>query len=74
MVRKRSFLTVLFFLTEEFEDGATQILEPRARHTVEPSTGSVLLVEHALLHEGATVTFGRKYIMRTDVMCRLGAS
>jgi len=35
---------------------------------VVPKTGSVLLFEHELLHEGCEVVDGKKYVIRTDVM------
>lgn len=35
---------------------------------VTPETGSVLLFEHELLHEGSAVTKGTKYTVRVDVL------
>ena len=35
---------------------------------IRPRTGSVLLFEHNLLHEGAILREGRKYAIQTDVM------
>jgi predicted 2-oxoglutarate/Fe(II)-dependent dioxygenase YbiX len=69
---ERSFYTVLFFLNDDFEGGETRF---RVRDgdgvktvVVKPVTGQVLVFRHELLHEGAAVTTGRKYILRTDVM------
>jgi hypothetical protein len=35
---------------------------------VTPETGLGLLFDHYLLHEGAAVTSGRKYVLRSDVI------
>lgn len=67
---ERSFLTVLFFLNDDFEGGETNIIEPRSAASVRPKTGSALFFLHRLLHEGALVTRGRKYILRSDLMYR----
>lgn len=32
------------------------------------NVGSVLIFEHPILHEGSELIFGRKYVIRTDVM------
>jgi predicted 2-oxoglutarate/Fe(II)-dependent dioxygenase YbiX len=37
---------------------------------VQPETGKALVFPHNILHRGAPVADGRKYVMRTDVMCR----
>jgi predicted 2-oxoglutarate/Fe(II)-dependent dioxygenase YbiX len=69
---ERSLYTVLFFLNDGFEGGETRF---RVRDSdgpqtvgVKPITGHALIFRHELLHEGAAVTAGRKYILRTDVM------
>ena len=41
---------------------------------VKPETGKALVFFHYLLHEGTPVTAGRKYVLRTDVMYRVGIS
>ncbi|MEQ1701420.1 MAG: hypothetical protein ABMA25_15030, partial [Ilumatobacteraceae bacterium] len=33
-----------------------------------PKTGMALLFQHRILHEGAVVTSGTKYVLRTDVI------
>jgi hypothetical protein len=37
---------------------------------VQPETGKALVFIHHVLHRGAPVSDGRKYVLRTDVMCR----
>ena len=71
-----SFVTCQLYLNDNFEGGETRFLVPPEKKSslpfpstdVIPKTGSVLLFQHDLLHEGRTVTAGCKYIMRTDVM------
>ncbi|HSQ54620.1 MAG TPA: 2OG-Fe(II) oxygenase [Gemmata sp.] len=36
---------------------------------VKPEEGMALIFPHRILHRGAPVAVGRKYVMRTDVMC-----
>lgn len=48
--------------------GATQNDDPIVR--VQPEAGKALVFTHRVLHRGAPVADGRKYVMRTDVMCR----
>jgi len=50
---------------EEFEGGETNFA---GGISVKPETGMVLVFQHQLLHEGAAVTKGRKYVLRSDVM------
>jgi len=67
--RERSHLTLLLYLNDGFEGGATEldVEEPLA---VRPPPGAALLFAHHLRHQGARVTRGRKYILRSDVMYR----
>ncbi|WP_434345440.1 2OG-Fe(II) oxygenase [Myxococcus virescens] len=69
---ERSLLTFMVYLNECPGGGATNFLS--LGHSVTPRTGSALLFNHHLLHEGATVTQGRKYALRTDPMYRRPAS
>lgn len=62
----RSALTLLLYLNEGFDGGETRFLDWQS--TVTPKTGSVLLFDHAILHEGAGVLAGTKYALRSDVM------
>jgi predicted 2-oxoglutarate/Fe(II)-dependent dioxygenase YbiX len=69
---ERSLYTVLFFLNDSFEGGETRFRvrgDDGAKTVgVKPVTGHTLIFLHDMLHEGAAVTAGRKYILRTDVM------
>jgi predicted 2-oxoglutarate/Fe(II)-dependent dioxygenase YbiX len=64
-----SHLTFMIYLSEEFGGGETIFKSI----SITPRTGMALIFEHGLLHEGAAVTFGRKYVLRSDVMyARIG--
>jgi len=58
----------LIYLNDDFEGGETVFrLGPR----IQPKKGSALLFLHGLRHEGATLTKGTKYVLRTDIMYKL---
>jgi prolyl 4-hydroxylase len=61
-----SELTLLVYLNDDFEGGETRFLA--SDEAVRPRTGAVLLFAHRVLHEGAAVTRGTKYVLRSDVM------
>src|SRR5262249_38333385 len=61
---ERSGLTLMVYLNGEFEGGETRFADA----VIKPVKGMALFFVHQLLHEGAEVTSGRKYVMRTDVM------
>ena len=63
-----SQITLLFYLNEAFEGGETNLLDYEV--VIRPRLGSLLAFEHAMLHEGAPVTAGVKYVLRTDAMYR----
>ncbi len=63
-----SLFSVLYYLNGDFEGGETVIVTNKGVIRVEPEPGLVLMFQHQLLHEGAEVTTGTKYVMRTDVM------
>lgn len=65
-VREASALTFMIYLNEGFEGGDTEFDFPR--HTVQPATGMALVFEHQLYHQGAAVTRGTKYVLRSDIM------
>ena len=48
--------------------GGVQNDDPILR--VQPEAGKALVFPHRILHRGAPVAGGRKYVLRTDVMCR----
>src|SRR5262249_50930092 len=62
--------TMLMYLNGGFAGGETGI-HCRTPLRVVPAKGMALLFRHHLLHEGAPVIKGRKYVLRTDVMYRL---
>jgi predicted 2-oxoglutarate/Fe(II)-dependent dioxygenase YbiX len=77
---ERSQLTFMVYLNDECAGGETVVyltddaLIPEhdgAEIRVKPQTGKALVFYHYLLHEGAPVTAGRKYVLRTDVMYRI---
>jgi prolyl 4-hydroxylase len=63
-----SCVSVLFYLNGDCEGGDTNLLD--LKETVSPKTGRALFFQHRLLHEGAEVHAGIKYVLRTDVMYR----
>lgn len=67
---ERSLVTCQLYLNDGFEGGATRFLDfnDYQGFDVMPKTGSVLLFDHCLNHEGSTLIKGRKYAIRTDVM------
>ena len=65
---ERSLLTLMVYLNDDFEGGATSFLE--LDKDVTPKRGTALLFQHAILHEGCVVTRGVKYALRSDVMYR----
>ena len=66
----RSMLTLLIYLNEVEEGGATSFKKLK----VEPATGKALFFLHRYLHQGDEVIQGRKYVLRTDVMYRAARS
>jgi predicted 2-oxoglutarate/Fe(II)-dependent dioxygenase YbiX len=70
---ERSFLTLMVYLNGSCEGGETNFYGYSNRpplHRVRPEAGKALVFAHRLLHEGAPVLAGRKYVLRTDVMYR----
>ncbi|XP_070199983.1 uncharacterized protein [Littorina saxatilis] len=70
---ERSFFSLQLYLNEGFEGGSTTFLsrhdtERLERVEVVPKTGSVLIFQHDIYHEGSELIKGRKYAMRSDVM------
>ncbi len=66
--REASELTLMVYLNDGFEGGTTRFLLEGV--DVAPRAGMALLFHHHLLHEGAVVTAGVKYALRSDVMYR----
>lgn len=64
----RSLLTLVFYLNEAFEGGATDF--PELERRVLPVKGRALLFQHRILHEAMRVEAGEKLVLRTDVLYR----
>ena len=67
---EQSLLTLMVYLSDDFSGGGTQFDTRRGSLDVSPRAGMALVFEHPLRHQGAPVTEGRKYVLRTDVMYR----
>lgn len=67
--REESRYTFMVYLNDDFEGGYTDFHDFR----VCPEQGMALCFYHPLVHEGALVSRGRKYVLRTDVMYRVAA-
>lgn len=71
---ERSLLSVIFYLNDDFEGGYTEFgdgtAEGESGTRIAPRRGRALVFLHPLLHQGAAVTSGSKYVLRTDVMYR----
>jgi hypothetical protein len=69
---QKSQLTFMIYLNDDFAGGETKFyfLSEEPYLCVRPVRGQALVFVHWKLHEGAAVLSGRKYVLRTDVMCR----
>jgi len=66
---EQSWYTFMIYLNEGFEGGETVFLvEPEK--VITPRPGLALLFQHPIIHEGARVIKGTKYVARTDLMYR----
>ena len=76
---ERSLMSVILYLNDDFEGGHTEFdgrytemideaLDGEVSASVAPRRGRALAFLHPLLHQGAPVTRGRKYALRTDAM------
>jgi hypothetical protein len=65
---ERSQFTFMVYLNDDFTGGTTNFHRGREVLRVVPEKGMALVFAHRLLHEGAAVEKGRKYVLRTDVM------
>ena len=61
---EQSLLTFMVYLNEGFGGGATEF----EHRSVVPETGHALVFEHGLRHQGAEVTHGTKYVLRSDIL------
>ena len=71
--------SLMVYLSDGFVGGETRFFARKPRgsskkrnnpvtHTVRPERGAALAFDHTLLHEGAAVTEGVKYAIRSDVI------
>ena len=65
---ERSLLTFLVYLNGCSAGGSTRLIDLELE--VHPAPGLGLVFNHHLLHEGAPVLEGVKYVVRTDLMFR----
>ena len=67
--KERSELSMLIYLNESMVGGETVFhIGKKKRIRVTPQSGMALVFNHRILHEGAIVENGCKYVLRTDVM------
>src|SRR5262245_16484921 len=59
-----SLLTFMIYLNDGYRGGATRF----ERTLVDGKKGMALLFDHGLVHEGAELLEGTKYVLRSDVM------
>jgi WD40 repeat protein len=67
----RSRLTLQIYLDERFEGGKTRFYDARRGApigAVVPRTGTAIVFDHELWHDGEPVTSGTKHVLRTDVL------
>ena len=65
---EQSLVSFLVYLNDGFEGGETVF--PQLDRTIVPRAGMALLFQHRVLHEGAAVRSGVKYVLRSDLMYR----
>ena len=65
---ERSKLTLMIYLNSDCEGGATEFDGLDEEGIIKPITGRMLVFTHHICHQGAPITSGRKYVLRTDVM------
>lgn len=65
---EQSLVSFLVYLNDGFEGGETVF--PQIVRTIVPRAGMALLFQHRVLHEGAPVRSGVKYVLRSDLMYR----
>lgn len=61
---EQSLLTFMVYLNDGFGGGATDFEE----RSITPRAGQALIFDHGLRHQGAAVTRGVKYVLRSDIM------
>ena len=74
---EKSLYTCMVYLNQDFSGGTTDIRLPLPDQSnelkiVKPEAGLGLLFRHELVHRGAELIDGVKYVLRTDVLFRRG--
>lgn len=64
---EQSLLTFMIYLNEDFVGGETTFLNLEET-IVNPKAGMMIAFKHNIVHQGAEVLLGRKYVLRSDVM------
>ena len=62
--REQSKLSFLIYLNEDYTGGSTEF----KGFEFKPKQGAALFFPHQILHQGATISSGTKFVLRTDVM------
>lgn len=63
--------TLVLYLNDDFEGGQTTFPDPWSEtFVVEPICGDAIIFDHDVLHAGAEVFAGSKYILRGDFLAR----
>ena len=67
---EKSQVTFMVYLNDGFGGGSTNfdLRYPHGETEIVPRAGMALLFVHSFRHEGAVVTSGAKYVLRSDVM------
>ena len=65
---EKSFYTLLIYLNHGYLGGTTDIHGAEGLQIIKPRTGLGVAFEHQLLHRGAELGRGTKYLLRTDVL------
>lgn len=63
-----SYYTFMVYLNDDYEGGQTKF---ESGEYVSPKKGTALIFEHSLRHEGARLTSGCKYVLRSDIMYKI---
>ena len=63
-----SYYTFMIYVNDDYEGGETTFNDL----PIQPQQGMALVFKHDLEHAGNAVTKGIKYVLRTDIMFRLG--
>jgi hypothetical protein len=78
----RSIKTFMIYLNDDFSGGPTTFYNAAQKHYTtpdrskalydyQPESGSCLVFNHCLTHDGGVLKSGKKYILRTEVMYEL---